>query len=216
MKKVFLCMIVILLMMGCQFNQVTNVDDKQSLKKQEQTAKNDYVSNPQVTDDTYLIKVGDRYQDEKGEALLKGIKQINEVYQLGPIELTIHEAKVIHLIPDYSLMDYYHVLTHEPEFDFVKVFVEIKNNSSEPVHFSPIALFETSTGEVFDWEKDIYLENLNGEIKGNEKKVGNIGFILEKSSKDLKWIKILTSKVVDDKKNSMHEEMELKFPLSSK
>nr|WP_279326126.1 hypothetical protein [Bacillus sp. FJAT-47783] len=173
---------------------------------------NSYIPNPQVTDDRSLINVGDTYRDEKGEAQLKAMIPVHKNEQIGPIELTIKHVKVIHLIPDYSLIDYFHGLTHEKEFDFVKVQVEMKNSSDKEVYFAPIALLETSTGESFDWNHDIYLENLNGPIKGNETKAGNLGFILEKRyDGNIKSIQFMTSDVVDEQQNKMSEAEEIKI-----
>ena len=173
---------------------------------------NDYDSNPQVTDDRSLLEVGQSISDEKGEATLKAINQVNKTYEEGPIKLTVKDMKIIHLRPDYSLIDYFHVLTQQEEFDFVKVFIEIENTYSEKMNFAPIALIETNTGEKLDWEKDIYLEELNGEIAGHEIKKGNVGFIL-KSTEDLEWIEITTSDVFnkDEEKIIDSQKIKIKF-----
>jgi len=173
---------------------------------------NDYDSNPQVTDDRSLLEVGQSVSDEKGEATLKAINQVNQTYEEGPIKLTVKDMKIIHLRPDYSLIDYFHVLTQQEEFDFVKVFIEIENTYTEKMNFGPIALIETNTGEKLDWEKDIYLEELNGEIAGHEIKKGNVGFIL-KSNEDLEWIEITTSDVFnkDEEKIIDSQKIKIKF-----
>ncbi|MGM0903621.1 MAG: hypothetical protein ACQEXB_21290 [Bacillota bacterium] len=194
-----------------------------------------YQPNPQVTDDRSLQKVGDIYADGKGEATLKAYKDVNQTYTVGPIELIVKELKWIHLRPDYSMIDYFHVLTHDEEFDFVKVFVEIKNTSAENVNFAPIALIKTNTGETLDWEKDIYLEELNGELKGNHTKFGNLGFIVnasdshqdehnddqqeeshdEKHQNDkeepIEWIEITTSDVFDQEQKKISESQKIKI-----
>jgi hypothetical protein len=193
----------------------------------------EYQPNPQVTDDRTLQKVGQTYADGKGEAALKAIKNVTKTYKVGPIELTVKEMKWIHLRPDYSMIDYFHVLTHDEEFDFVKVFVEIKNTSNEKVNFGPIALLKTNTGETFDWEKDIYLEELNGEIEGNSTKYGNLGFIVNASdshahkdkkseeeghkddhsneAKDINWIEITTSDVFDKERKKISDSQKIKI-----
>ena len=171
---------------------------------------NDYDSNPQVTDDRSLLEVGQSVSDEKGEATLKAINQVNKTYEEGPIKLTVKDMKIIHLRPDYSLIDYFHVLTQQEEFDFVKVFLEIENTSTEKMNFAPIALIETSTGEKLDWEKDIYLEELNGEIEGNEIKKGNLGFIL-KSTENLEWIEITTSDVFNQDEEKIIDSQKIKI-----
>ncbi|TYR81354.1 DUF4352 domain-containing protein [Priestia megaterium] len=261
MKKTLCSLFVITMLFGCSSNTSTeqsetntesekNTESKtqsennqneakaETVKKEEQSADsmNEYQPNPQVTDDRSLQKVGQTHRDGKGEATLKAIKNINQTYKIGSVELTIKEMKSIHLRPDYSMIDYFHVLTHDEEFDFVKVFVEVKNTSSEKVNFAPVALFKTSTGETFDWQKDIYLEELNGELEGNETKSGNIGFIVnaagghehegehgeeahgehhedEKNNeaKETEWIEITTSDVFDQNQKKINDAQKIKL-----
>ena len=248
MKKTLTILFLIVLLVGCSSNTSpenneknaanenqteNNTDEKKDETKQEKNQEqteskiDKYQPNSQVTDDRSLQKVGQTYADEKGEATLKAIKPINKTYKLGEIELTVKEMKLIHLRPDYSMIDYFHVLTHDEEFDFVKVFVEIKNKSSEKVSFAPIALLKTNTGETFDWQKDIYLEELNGEIEGNATKFGSLGFIVNatgghahkegnsdadhKKVKDIKWIEITTSDVFDKNEKKISEAKKFKI-----
>ncbi|WP_449540484.1 hypothetical protein [Ferdinandcohnia sp. Marseille-Q9671] len=204
-----LLLLFTLILVGCT-NQVS-INTSKSVAN-ETDYLNDYAANPQVPDDRTLLEAGQSILDEKGEITLKRIKQVNETYEIGPIKITIRDMKLIHLRPDYSLIDYFHVLTHKEEFDFVKVFVEIENTSSEEVNFAPVALLNSNTGETFDWEKDIYLEDLNGVIEGNSSKKGNLGFIL-KSSDNLESIEITTSDVFDqdEKKITNAQKVTLEF-----
>jgi len=248
MKKTLSILFLIMLLVGCSSNTSpenneknaanenqteNNADEKNDETKQEKDQEqteskiDEYQPNSQVTDDRSLQKVGQTYADKKGEATLKAIKPMNKTYKLGEIELTVKEMKLIHLRPDYSMIDYFHVLTHDEEFDFVKVFIEIKNNSSEKMNFAPIALLKTNTGETFDWQKDIYLEELNGEIEGNGTKFGNIGFIVNatgghahkegqnesdhKEKKDIKWIEITTSDVFDKNEKKISDAKKIKI-----
>ncbi|MGX2958261.1 hypothetical protein JNUCC23_03105 [Peribacillus sp. JNUCC 23] len=211
MKKCIglLTLLSLLFLFGCS-NEVSNSETPEKEKQPKNEYLNDYVSNPQVTDDRTLLEVGQSVSDEKGEATLKAINPVNETYEIGPIRLSVKDMKLIHLRPDYSLIDYFHVLTHDEEFGFVKVFVEIENTSDEKVNFAPIAMIETSLGKKLDWEKDIYLEELNGEIEGNTTKKGNLGFIID-SSKDLEWIELTTSDVFDKGENKIHDSQIIKI-----
>ena len=60
--------------------------------------------------------------------------------------------------------------------------MELENLSDEIRKFSPIAFIQTDKDEMITWEKDIYLEELNGVLNPGERKKGNIGFILENSA----------------------------------
>jgi hypothetical protein len=212
----YLIVILILLgsLVGCnQENDSPDRHENASANNKMQSEENstpprknigEYVSNPQVTDDRSLVNVGGTFSDEKGEAELKAVKKVDEEIEVGPITLMVKEVKVLSYRPDYSLIDFFHSYTHDEVFDFVKVFVEIENESNEPLNFAPAALLETDKGEKKTWEDDIYLEELNGKIGPGEKKAGNLGFIIEKS--DLKFITITTSKVFDENEKELSGE----------
>ncbi|OMC83300.1 hypothetical protein [Viridibacillus sp. FSL H8-0123] len=155
-----------------------------------------YGANPQVPDDRTLLTVGQSIKDAKGEATLQKINLKEQTVKVGDIKLTVKDTKLIHLFPDYSLTDYFHSLTHDEEFDYVKLFVEIKNSSTQKVNFAPIAMIETNTGQKITWDQDIYLENLNEVIEGSASKKGNLGFIVDTKT-NLEWIEITTSDVFD-------------------
>ncbi|MEC1667039.1 DUF4352 domain-containing protein [Bacillus mojavensis] len=233
MKKTLSILFFIVILAGCS----SNVNSEKQNTAGEQTAKatpqstssqkdsiDEYQPNAQVTDDRSLLKVNQTFSDDKGEAILKDIKQVNQTYKIGNVELTVKEMKLIHLRPDYSMIDYFHVLTHDEEFDFVKVFVDIKNTSSEKVNFAPVALMKTNTGETFDWNKDIYLEELNGELEAGAEKSGNLGFIVnaasghahdepsaDKKKKEIKWIEITTSDVFDQNHKKISDSQKIKI-----
>ncbi|XKE93577.1 DUF5067 domain-containing protein [Metaplanococcus flavidus] len=170
-----------------------------------------YVLSPQVTDDRSLQKAGQSFRDLRGEIELKAIKTEIPAYEVGGIELTVYEAKLLHFKPEYSMIDFFHSYTHETEFAMVKFFVEITNTTEEVLKFAPVAVVETHAGEMKTWEEDIYLEELNGEIQPGETKKGNIGFILEKPSNEL--LKFMTSDVysASDKKLADAQLIEIEF-----
>ncbi|MDO7484906.1 hypothetical protein Q5O89_01050 [Peribacillus frigoritolerans] len=41
-----------------------------------------------------MQKVGQTYADQKGEATLKALKNINKTYEIGSIELTIRDDEI--------------------------------------------------------------------------------------------------------------------------
>ncbi|MED1467096.1 DUF4352 domain-containing protein [Bacillus salipaludis] len=216
---------------GC--NAVQNIDPKvKTSEKQEHVSekKNDrtnqeknrakslsdvYVPNPQVPDDTRLLNSGQTIEDSKGKATLKGITSLNKIYTVGPVEMKIKNVKLIHNIPTYSLMDYFHYYTeHYEEFDFIKVEVELVNKSDQAVHFGPIAHLNTSNGETRNFEDDFYIEYLGGEIEPNGSKQGALGFIVEKSSSEVKWVEIQTSDVLDKDQKEIGKSQKIRFDLN--
>lgn len=220
-KQAMITMLSVFLLTGCSFvsNQPNNDKNDSKTEKISTVTKeiseddhNAYYNSPQVTDDSTLQKPGQSVTDEKGEATLKAIKPINSVYHFGEIEFTIKEIKRLHYRPDYSLIDYFHPLTEAEEFDFIKLSVDIKNNSKEKRNFAPVALFETNTGVKMNWKQDMYLEHLNGEIEGNQIKRGSLGFIVDQAeSSRIEWIQILTSDVFNEKQERLEEAQKIQL-----
>lgn len=81
--------------------------------------------------------------------------------------------------------------------------MEIVNQSNIQKKFSPIAFIQTNTDEMITWEKDIYLEDLNGVLKGN------IGFIIENSS--INEIQLSTSDVYNEQEKLLDKAKTLDF-----
>lgn len=163
-----------------------------------------YVSNPQVTDDQTLVKENETVSDGKGELTLLRYQSADEQVQVGPVQMTLNEAKVMHFTPDYSMIDFFHMYTHDEQFDFVKVNVTFENTSDEPVKFNPVAHLKTSTGEMKTWEDDFYLEELAGTLEPGERKSGSMGFIVEKGE-TIEWIGLLTSDTVNGENEIMEQ-----------
>jgi hypothetical protein len=215
MRELFLMMLLMSSLIGCSLEgssdssaeeekKETILEDKNEDTPPPRETMSDYVQNPQVTDDRKLLNAGETFRDEKGYAKLRSYKKLDNTISAGPIELAVKEAKIIEYQPDYSLIDFFHSYTHEEQFTFVKIFVEVENKSDEILNFAPVALIEPDTGEQITWEDDIYLEELNGMIRPGERKAGNIGFIVE--NPDIKTIKITTSKVLSQSEAEISEE----------
>lgn len=168
-----------------------------------------YIPNPQVIDDTSLLATGDFYRDRKGEGTLKALDGETKSIQVDSIKLTVKDAKIIDYRPAYSLIDFYHTYTHDEQFTFIKFFVEMENQSDEQKKFSPIAFVQTNTGEMITWEKDIYLEELNGVLNPGERKSGNIGFIVENSA--IKTMQLSTSDVYTEQEKLLDKAKTLDF-----
>jgi hypothetical protein len=115
---------------------------------------------------------------------------------------------LLHFIPDYSLIDFFHPYTHDEEFDFVKIEVEIQNNSKESYHFGPVAMVNINNSIHKTWEDDFYLEELHGEIAGRQKKQGNLGFIVD-DLENLDKVEIFSGDLVDKDKKKIGEPVNL-------
>ncbi|WP_163100361.1 DUF4352 domain-containing protein [Peribacillus alkalitolerans] len=219
MKNALIMIIFSIILAGCTANAQTNSEVKNETKETKETRETkttqsepkphvlyDFYESPQVTSDAGLEKPGQTYSDRKGEITLKEFKKIDQHFKLDTVDYYIKEVKVLHYRPDYSMIDFFHAQTHDEEFDFIKVSVEIKNQGDQPVKFVPVSLLETNTGFQADWEKDIYLEELHGDLNANGHKKGSLGFILEEGeAENLKKITIQTSDVMNENDKILHE-----------
>ncbi|WP_341962831.1 DUF4352 domain-containing protein [Planococcus maritimus] len=184
-------LVPIALVCGCQSETTQGTATAASLAEAPDYTEQ-YVASPQVSDDRQLQEPGQKVRDAKGGLELLAANMKPQKVRIGDIELIIHETKLLQYTPDYSLIDFYHAYTHEQEFELAKFFVEINNVASEEVNFAPVALIETESGEVKTWQDDVYLESLNEGLKPGEVKSGNVGFIVEDGTQELK---LTTSKL---------------------
>jgi len=205
-------MLAFSMLTGCSFAEAESNEEANPVKTvaEKPIKKNTevYVPNPQVTDDRELKKAGDSFSDDKGELTLKAVKEVNKTFNLDGIEYKIKDLKLLHFIPNYSLIDFFQPYTHDEEFDFVKIGVEVKNHSSESYHFGPVAMVNINDRIHKTWEDDFYLEELHGEILAGQKKQGNLGFIVEEPE-DLEKVEILSDDLVDKDKKKIGEPINL-------
>lgn len=212
MKKYLQLMLAASMLTGCSFAEAeSNKESATAETVPEKPIKRNtdvYVPNPQVTDDRELKKAGDSFTDDKGELTLKAIKEVNKTFNLDGVEYQVKDVKLLHFIPAYSLIDFFHPYTHEEEFNFVKIGVEVKNHSRESFHFGPVALVEINDSIQKTWEDDFYLEELHGEIVAGQKKKGNLGFIVDDLD-TLEKVEILSGDLVDKGKKKIGEPINL-------
>lgn len=188
MRSTFLlCAAALLMLTGCQQS------DSKATSEIDTSYAKEYDGNPQIPDDRTLTKQDDAVQAEKGFLTVDAANFQTETVHIGDVTLTIHDTKRITLEPDYSMIDYFHMLTEDSEFTLVKAFVTIENKGDEPVIFSPVAQIE-STHDTQTYERDVYLDDVTGKLQPNETKSGNIGYIVDPSVK--KWT-VQTTSVYD-------------------
>ncbi|MCA0988449.1 DUF4352 domain-containing protein [Guptibacillus algicola] len=195
-------------------------ETKQEDNKQNDTQTNDEQAtqaqdNPQAPDDSSLTKVGDFHEDEDGSAMLKALSNFNETTQIGDVELTISDVKVLNYSPSMDLIDFFHPYSDdEKNFNYVKLHVTVKNKSDEPVDFAPVSVLETNSGEKKGFVEDFYLEELYGVYEGNEERSGQMGFVLNETEVDkLSSITVKTSDVFDEDKKSKAKAKTIEIPI---
>lgn len=218
MKKYLTLLLAISILSGCsataqeESTKETKTDGAVKAVDEPKTS-NINVPNPQVTDDSTLKKVGDTVTDRKGELTLKAVKEVNKHLTLGGIQYTINDIKLLHYVPDYSMIDFFHPYTHEEEFDFVKIGIKIENTSKVNYHFAPVALMKVNGSIHKTWEDDFYLEELNGEIAAGQLKKGNVGFIVDELD-GLIQVEILSGDLVGEDKKKKASPVRLAIPIN--
>jgi hypothetical protein len=218
MKKYLTLLLAISILSGCsaaaqeESTKETKADVMVKAVDEPKT-NNLYVPNPQVTDDSTLKKIGDTVTDRKGELTLKAVKAVNKHLTLGGIQYAIKDIKLLHYVPDYSMIDFFHPYTHKEEFDFIKVGIEIENTSKENYHFAPVALMKVNGSIHKTWEDDFYLEELNGEIAAGQLKKGNVGFIVDELD-GLSEVEIISGDLVDCDKKKKARPIRLAIPIN--
>ncbi|KGX88672.1 hypothetical protein N781_09745 [Pontibacillus halophilus JSM 076056 = DSM 19796] len=193
---------------------------KEEDKEQRDSKKNDEqptkaTDNPQAPDTSSLTEVGDYHKDEDGSATLEARSTYNETTQIGDVELTISDVKVLNYSPSMDLIDFFHPYSdNETNFNYVKLHVTVENTSDEPVDFAPVSVLETNAGEKKDFEGDFYLEELYGVYEGNEERSGQMGFVLNDTEiEKLSTITVRTSDVFDEDKTSQAKAKTIEIPI---
>ena len=210
-RRIYVGMLALLLLAGCSDEAEPVVSAEANAETTIPAYFDGSVVSPQVTDDRTVQKVGQSFRDLRGGIELKAVNTEIPASEIGGIEVTIHEAKILHLQPEYSMIDFFHSYTHETEFDMAKYFVEFTNTTDEVLKFAPAAIIETDSGAIKTWEDELYLEELNGDIQPGETKRGNIGFILDEPG--VESLTLTTSDVfsAEDDKLADAQEIQIEF-----
>lgn len=215
MKKYLGIILTMSLVTGCSFGDQPKENLKAANQKEQAGSQNKpdvYVPNPQVSDDSSLTGVGESVADRKGELTLKAMKEVNQTLTVGGLQYTIKNIKFLHYVPDYSLIDFYHPYTHDEEFNFVKLSVEVKNDTKEKYHFAPVAMMKINDTTMKTWEDDFYLEDLNGEISPGQTKKGNIGFIVEDLN-TINKVEMISGDLIGKDKKKLAAPVKLTIPF---
>ncbi|MFC7063155.1 DUF4352 domain-containing protein [Halobacillus seohaensis] len=205
MKRFIMLFFISILLVGCSTQNSSNESHAQEDRQDKDNIdekigisdKQKYVNNPQASDDRNLKEVGDTSEDENGELSLKAIKAVEENMEIGPMQLTVEDVKVLNYFPSPDLIDFFHAYSHnEMNFNYIKFRVSVENTADEQVNFAPVSVLETDQGEKKDFKDDFYLENLYGDYDPGEERIGDLGFVIDETKpKELEFITITTSDV---------------------
>lgn len=215
-RNIIIIFMIFLILFGCSTDKdsinMNNLDNS-GVSAETIDKRKAYSNNPQAPDTRSLNNIGQEFSDEDGKVILKGISDYNKTHRIGPIELTLKGIKLVEYIPAMHLIDYFHTFTNnETQFHYVKFHVSIENTSAETVDFAPVSVLKTDKGEVKGFDDDFYLQNLYGVLSPGEKKIGELAFILDKTSpENLNYITLTTSDVFNEHRETVNKGKEIKI-----
>ncbi|MFC7371650.1 DUF4352 domain-containing protein [Fictibacillus iocasae] len=213
MRHLIILLMTSLLLFGCSKTEEPKKEEqtKQEAEKSEskpETEKEAFGDSPQAADDSSLTKPGTSHEDDDGIVTLLKEAKLNETKDIGPVEMKIESVRVIEYKPSMDLIDFFHGYTHKDEkkFPYVRVNVTLENMSDKPVQFAPVSEIQTDQGQKVTWENDFYIEELNGQLKPGEKKMGSLGFIIDDTDPaKMKSLTVKTSEVFDKDKKKLED-----------
>ncbi|MFC0186879.1 DUF4352 domain-containing protein [Fictibacillus aquaticus] len=224
MRQIMILLMISLFTIGCTAKPEESNPEKEPKKEQQQqetekkpeTEKEAFGDSPQAADDSVLPKPGTSNEDDDGVVTLLKEAKLNETKTIGPIKMKVANVRVIEYKPSVDLVDFFHGYTHKDEkkFPYVRVNVVFENTSDDPIQFAPVSEVKTDQGQKVTWENDFYIEELNGEIKPGEKKMGSLGFIIDDTDPaKMKSLTLKTSEAFDKNKKKLAEpaSFEVKF-----
>ncbi|ARI75689.1 DUF4352 domain-containing protein [Halobacillus mangrovi] len=180
-----------------------NEAPKEKKETTDETSEDTFIESPQAPDDSELTELGATHSDQDGKIKLLAYAPEEQQVDVGPMTVTIHEAKFMHYKPSPDMIDFFHGFTHEESrFNYLKLRVTVKNTSDQQMNFAPVSYLETNTGEKKGFQDDFYLEELHGDYAPGEIRKGQLGFILEEGDQEtLEKVTVNTSDVFQKEKS---------------
>ena len=99
-RAIYFSLLSVILLTGCSDQVGLSAQIQSTTVSEIPSSYSGYVLNPQVTDDRSLQEEGQTFRDNKGELTLKTIIKDGRIYEIGPIELTVRETKILHFQPE--------------------------------------------------------------------------------------------------------------------
>ncbi|KHE68587.1 hypothetical protein [Halobacillus sp. BBL2006] len=219
MKHILLLLTALVLLAACSNKEEANKSEEEKaddttqteeMRELEEKAASDkkesdtFIESPQAPDDSGLTEIGQTHRDKDGKIELMAYVPDDKTVHVGPMDVTIKEAKLMNYNPSPDLIDFFHGYTNqEKNFNYLKLRVVVKNTSDQKVNFAPVSYLETNTGEKISYKDDFYIENLHGSYQSREVRKGQLGFIIKETKpEELKKVSIFTSEVFKGEKST--------------
>lgn len=187
---------------GGKTNEVKNEPAKNNKANAETT-----VENNKKTDSS----VGKVDKSELGRVeVIKEKKNINDLFESGPIKLTITDIQIskVNPSPNYKSM-----FNDKDEVTSVVLAVEVENTSDETISFFPdqgTVVTNTKEQKV----AEVFLsDEVGGDFIGQVKKKGNIIFILDSNAEEINNVKFVLGNASNANFESVGEEITVTYDI---
>lgn len=142
--------------------------------------------------------------------VIKEKKNINDIFESGPIKLTITDVQIskVNPSPNYKSM-----FNDKDEVTSVVLAVEVENTSDETISFFPDqGTIVTDTKE--QKEAEIFLsDEVGGDFIGQVKKKGNIIFILDSNAEEINNVKFVLGHPSNENLENVGEDITVTYDI---
>ncbi|WP_071026053.1 hypothetical protein [Peptoniphilus raoultii] len=204
LKNVLAVGSIALLLTACggKTNEVKNEPEKEN-----KTNVAASVENNKKTDSS----VGNVDESDFGRLeVIKEKKNINDLFESGPIKLTVTDIQIskVNPKPDYKSM-----FGDKDEVTSVVLAVEVENTSDETISFYPDqGTVVTNTKE--QKEAEVFLsDEVGGDFIGKVVKEGNIVFILDSNAEEINNVKFVLGSPLNSNFENVGEEITVTYDI---
>lgn len=204
MRNVLAVGSIALLLTACggKTNEVKNEPAKNNKANAETTVENNKKADSSV---------GKVDESEFGRVeVIKEKKNINDLFESGPIKLTITDIQIskVNPSPNYKSM-----FNDKDEVTSVVLAVEVENTSDETINFFPDqGTIVTNTKEQKGAQ--VFLsDEVGGDFIGQVKKKGNIIFILDSNAEEINNVKFVLGNASNSNFENVGEEITASYDI---
>lgn len=187
---------------GGKTNEVKNEPAKNNKANAETTVENNKKADSSV---------GKVDESEFGRVeVIKEKKNINDLFESGPIKLTITDVQIskVNPSPNYKSM-----FNDKDEVTSVVLAVEVENTSDETISFFPDqGTIVTNTKE--QKSAQVFLsDEVGGDFIGQVKKKGNIIFILDSNAEEINNVKFVLGHPSNENLENIGEDITVSYDI---
>ncbi|EZH67935.1 hypothetical protein DH09_08445 [Bacillaceae bacterium JMAK1] len=177
------------------------------------------ISDVEETSNNVLTEVGDSIETDEGTITLKNIKNTQEPYNHGQLEITIEDIKVFERteIPE-TYLSYAQDFSNQQlndSYNYIQVAYSAKNNDESLINWRGFEKVVLSNGQQIDVSFDSYRDGREwgSEFYGGVIKDEHFSVIFDGSSEDIDLIKLVLSDSYDSDYRTVTDSTEIDYEM---